>query len=76
MHQGLVPLPHSLAVLLEQFGTGLGGLFASPLVPGGKYWVALAIAYVLFQHKPHNGGPIEPAVAVNGPQAGRQIQNL
>jgi len=40
----------------------LGGLFASPLVPGGKYWVALAIAYVLFRHIPHNDGLIEPEI--------------
>ena len=49
-----VPLPHSLAVLLEQFGTGLGGLFANPLVPIGKYWVAVATAYGLFQHILHS----------------------
>ena len=74
MHQGLVPLPHSLAVLLEQFGTGLGGLFANPLVPIGKYWVAVATAYGLFQHMLHNDGLIEPASAVNGLPAGQQTQ--
>lgn len=72
----LAPLPHSLVLLHGHFETGLGGLFASPLVLGGKYWNVLAIVYGLFRRISHSGEPIEPALVVNGPQAGRRIQSL
>jgi len=74
MHQGLVPFPHSLALLLEQFGTGLGGLFATPLVPIGKYVAVLPTVCGLFLHTPHIGEPIELAVEAGEPQAGQQTQ--
>ncbi len=75
MHQGLLLRPHSLAVLLEQFGTGLDDLFANPLVPIGKYVAVLATVYGLFLHIPHSGEPIELAVEADGPQAGQQTQS-
>ena len=63
-------------VWLEQFWVRLDDPFANFLGPGYKYWGALATACGLCPHIRHSDEPIEPALVVNGPQAGRRIQSL
>lgn len=75
MHREPEPFPQYLAALLAHWGSCLDAPFATPLVPGDKYWDALAIAYGLFRHIPHNHEQVVLVTAANGLSIGRETQN-
>ena len=59
---------------MSEFGTD--GLSASVPVPVGKYWGVFATVCGFYPRIRHSDEPTELVGAVNGLQAGRQIQNL